>query len=139
MDDTSPLTPEQRAALVGLGLSDELIARFLRGEAVAYPLTTESEPGIAIIQRTERRLRSGIVEVRDPGGGVKTFARFRGHSRQIAALFGLAELELFGAEVINETLAEVLINQRFERKTEPCPEELGGGEMTILSRVFKAL
>jgi hypothetical protein len=136
MDETSPLTPEQRAALVALGLDEEQIARFLRGEAVAYLLATESEPGVAIIQRTPGRLRSGIVEVTDPGGGVKTFARFRGQSRRIAASFGLTELELFGAEVLNLKLSELLLNQGFERKTEPCPEALGGGEMTILSRVF---
>ncbi len=138
MDDTSPLTPEQHAALAGLGLSDELMAMFLRGEAVTYPLATETEPGIAIVQRTDRRLRSGIVEVRDPGGGVRTFARFRARSRQIAALFGLPELELFGAEVINQELADLLVRQGFERKTEPCPAALGGGEMAILSRTFPA-
>jgi hypothetical protein len=136
MDETSPWTPEQQAALVAVGLGEEQIARFRQGEAVAYLLATETEPGIAILQRVGSRLRSGIVEVNDPGGGVKTLARFRGQARRIAASFGLTELELFGAEVINQKLSELLLNQGFERKTEPCPEALGGGEMTILSRVF---
>jgi len=136
VDEMSPLTPEQQAALAALGLGDEQIAQFLQGAAVAYLLPTATDQGAAIVQRVGVRLRSGIVEVNDPGGGVRTLARFRGQSRRVAAAFGLAELELFGAEVMNPRLADLLVKRGFEQKTEPCPDALGGGEMTILARVF---
>ena len=46
-----------------------------------YELPTETEPGIALVQKVGTRLRSGIVAVNDPGGGVKTLGQFRARLR----------------------------------------------------------
>jgi hypothetical protein len=93
---TSP-TPEQENALVALGVNKEQISALLSGRAVVYSLPTEGDPGIAIVQIIGSRLRSGVVAIKDPGGGLKTLARFRGRSNSVARLLSLTELELFGA------------------------------------------
>ncbi len=50
-------TPAQRGALQELGLSGEDIAAFVEGGMVVYYLPTESEPGIAMVQKSGTRLR----------------------------------------------------------------------------------
>jgi hypothetical protein len=57
----------------------------------------------------------------------------------LAARFGLTELELFGAAVINAKLAGLLLRQGFERKFDEVPDELGGEQVEILTRVFPVL
>ena len=137
MDEAAPATPEQVEALFMLGLRVEQIPAFVRVEMVVYALPTEGQPGVAVIQRAGSRLRCGIVEIKDPGGGgARTLLRFRERSKRIAAAFGLSELELFGAALVNARLERMLLQQRFVRSTEACPEELGGGEMEILTRVY---
>ena len=134
MDEAAP---EHVEALTALGLRTDQFPTFLRGEIVVYAPPTEGQPGVAVLQKTSTRLRSGIVEIADPGGGgARTFLRFRGRSQRIAALFGLAELELFGAAVVNARLEQVLLSRGFVRRTGACPDQLGGGEMEILTRVF---
>ena len=103
-----PPTPAQSAALKDLGLTEGDITAFLEGKFVVYYLPTGSDPAIALIQKSGARLRSGIYVIRDPGGGVKTLARFRGQSRKVAKLFCLNELELFGVAVTNEKLETML-------------------------------
>jgi hypothetical protein len=132
---SSPVTAAQRSALLALGLRDDQIPMFLSGEAVVYLLKTQGQAGIAIIQKSETRLRSGVVEVNDRGGGPLTFRRFYVRSIEVAQCFELIELELFGAAVMNRQLEEGLQKRGFERRTERCPDELGGGEMEILTRV----
>jgi hypothetical protein len=121
-----------------LGVAVEQVPALLRGDPIAYGLRTESEPGVGIIRMVHPRLKSGILAIKDPGGGVKTLARFRSASQRVAKAFQLAELELFGAEIIeiNADLKEMLYRQGFEEKSEPCPEELGGGTMNVLAKVF---
>ncbi len=130
------LTPEQNAALQNLGLEKDQFGQFANGEAVVYLLPTETTPGIAILQKVGHCLRSGIIEINDPGGGLKTLVRFRSRSFQVALAFGLPELELFGAAIINPKLLTLLENQGFLRKTEHCPDSLGGGTMEILAKGF---
>lgn len=113
MDEATDLTPEQSEARAELDFGSDQVFAFLKGEAVVYLLQTDSEPGIAILQRVGVRLRSGVVEVCDPGGGLKTFARFRGRSRRVAVAFGLAEVELFGAAVVNQKLAGILASRGY--------------------------
>ena len=130
-------TAAQRAALEELGLGEPEILAFMEGRVVVYYLPTESEPGIAVIQKSGMRLRSGIVVINDPGGGVKTLLRFRGRSRAVAKLFCLAELELFGAAVVNEKLESILLAQGFVRDQVVCPDELGDdGNIDILTKLF---
>jgi hypothetical protein len=45
-------------------------------------------------------------------------------------------LELFGVEVINPRLADLLAEHGYERQTARCPDELGDESMTIWTRVF---
>jgi hypothetical protein len=137
MNTGNEATRAQSAALQELGLSEHHIAAFLEGRAAVYYLPTESEPGIAIIQKWGARLRSGIVVINDPGGGVKTLLRFRQRSRTVARTFHLAELELFGAAVINDKLESILLNNGFARDRIVCPDELGNdGNIDILAKVF---
>ena len=130
-------TAAQYAALQELGLGEPEIVAFMEGRVVVYYLPTESEPGIAVIQKSGARLRSGIVVINDPGGGVKTLLRFRERSRAIAKLFRLAELELFGAAVVNDKLESILLAKGFVRDQVVCPDELGDdGNIDILTKLF---
>ncbi|HEV3022112.1 MAG TPA: hypothetical protein VGX76_06580 [Pirellulales bacterium] len=108
----------------------------MRRDTVIYLLPTESAPGIGMLEMTETRLRSGIVEINDPGGGLRTLDAFRQRSFKIAKLFRLAELELFGAAVVNRRIARILLGHGFTSASVPCPGELGGDLMDILYRVF---
>jgi len=67
-----PPTPtiEQEDALLELGLKRVQIPEFLSGRTVVCQLPTEGEPGVAMVQMVDLRLRSGIVSIKDPGGGV---------------------------------------------------------------------
>jgi hypothetical protein len=123
-------------ALEDLGIDLEQVEAFLRGNAIVYPLPTESDPGIAMIQRVGNRLRSGIIEINDVGGGVKDFLLFRARSEVLARALGAMELELFGAAVINQKLETTLLRGGFVRAVDTVPEELGGGTMEILFKVF---
>jgi hypothetical protein len=129
-------TPEQMTALTDLGVSGDQSADFFREKPIACPYVTESEPGIAALWYVSPRLSCGIVEITDPGGGVKTLARFREQARRLAASLGAAELELFGAEVLNAKLRQVLVRQGFEERVVDCPDELGDEKMNILARTF---
>ncbi len=60
---------------------------------IVYKLSTEGDPGIAMVQMTGSRLRSGIIEINDPGGGLKDFLFFRTRSRAVAQALNLIELE----------------------------------------------
>lgn len=134
---TSPLQQPQREALVALGIPDHRVADLVNGVAVACPLETEQTPGIAVIQLAPPRLRCGIVALRNPGGGVKTLARFRARSLNLARVFGLEELELFGVAIINDDLRAMLLRRGFREESISVPEALGGGVATILTRVFR--
>ncbi|HVC96541.1 MAG TPA: hypothetical protein VND64_22845 [Pirellulales bacterium] len=129
-------TSEQLQSLIELGLSPVQIPVFMRGEIVVYLLPTESSPGIAMVELAETRLRSGIVEINDPGGALKTLGRFRERSSRVAKLFGFGHLELFGAAVVNPRILKILQDHGFTTATAACPGDLGGGMMDILYRVF---
>jgi hypothetical protein len=130
-------TAPQRAALLELALREEDVAAFVEGIMVVYYLPTESEPAVAVVQKSGARLRSGIVAIKDPGGGIKTLARFRGRSRAVAKAFQLRELELFGAAIINDRL-ELILARRFTPAQILCPDELGdAGYLDILTKVFE--
>jgi hypothetical protein len=136
VDTSDQPTNEQRQALESLGLRPEELRRFLNAEPVVFPIQSQREPGIAVVQLATARLRGGIVEVRDPGGGLKTLMRFRSQCFRVAKLFGGAELELSGAAVINARLAGILQNMGFVERIDQCPDELGDESMSILARVF---
>jgi hypothetical protein len=124
------------AALRDLGLDSAQREQFFAGKYVVYPLATESDPGIAVIELSGSRLSSGIIEINDIGGGLVDFLRFRRLSRAVAVAVGATELELFGGAIINTDLEQLLIRQKFERSVRSIPEELGGDIMEVLTRVF---
>jgi hypothetical protein len=136
MKDAGGISPEQAAALLALGVQHTQFAIVLRGEAIVYRLPTDGGSGIALLQLVESRLRSGIVEVTAPGEGLMTFFRFRSQSLRAAAAFGVSELELFGAEVINPKIVSILTRHGYKELEDRCPDDLGGGAMMILSRIF---
>jgi hypothetical protein len=123
-------------ALDGLGLEPSRFEGFLRGEAVVYQFPTWNEPGIALVQLVGNRLRSGIIEINDLGGGVMDFLGFRDRSERLARALAANELELFGGAVINRRLEDLLIRRGFQRSEDAVPDELGGGTMEILFKVF---
>jgi hypothetical protein len=140
---TSPPTPggrrlrlSQLRALRELGLDAPQRRAFLRGEVVLYYSPTRAEPAVAVAQLVGIRLRSGMIAIRDVGGGLGVLARFRTRSHAVARACGASEVELFGAAFINQRLEALLLRQGFARATEPVPEELGGGTMEIVTKLF---
>ncbi len=125
-------TAEQLTALSDLGVPPERSADFFGGRPIACPLATESKPGIAALWYVPPRLSCGIVEITDPGGGGKTLALFRERALRLAVLLDADELELFGAELLNEHLKQMLVRQGFEERAVNCPDELGDETMIIL-------
>ena len=123
-------------SLVLLGLDPLQVEAFLRGDAVVYQLPTGSDPGIGMVQRAGNRLRSGIIEINDVGGGLKDFLLFRDRSEMIARALAADEMELFGGAVINRRLENLLIRRGFQRSEDAIPEVLGGGTMEILTKIF---
>jgi hypothetical protein len=123
-------------ALAKLGLEEEAIERFLAGDVVVYSLTTRTEPGIGMIELCGRRLRSGIVDIKTPGEGIMALSTFMSYSKAVADSLGVEEVEIFGAAVINERLANSLRLQGYLQKTVSCPDILGGGDMEVLFKVF---
>lgn len=130
------ISEAQAAALFAIGISEDHVERFLAGEEVTFSLPTQSDAGIGLLQRFGERIRCGIVAINDPGGGLLSLARFRSNSMQVAKAFGANEVELFGAAIINDELEMMLRRQSFSRQVVTCPDELGGGTMEILSKVF---
>lgn len=126
----------QLRALRTLGLDRDQRRVFLSGAMSLYYFSTQSEPAIAIVQLVGSRLRSGIIDIRDVGGGVNDLVRFRTASQQVARAFGAAELELFGGAIINPRLEALLLRQGFCNATAPVPDELGGGTIDVVTRVF---
>ena len=126
-------------ALNGLGLEPSRFEAFLRFEAVVYQFPTWSEPGIALVQLVGNRLRSGIIEINDLGGGLKDFLGFRDRSERLARALAVNELELFGGAVFNRRLEDLLIRRGFQRSEDAVPDELGGGTMEILFKVFAVI
>ena len=124
-------------ALLDLGLDLSQIERFARGEEVTYCLPTETDPGIAMIDRIGDRLRSGVLEIDDPGGGHRDLTGFRDRSQAVAIALGVSELELFGGAVINERIEQILLRRGFQNVEAAIPDDLGGGKMMILTKVFK--
>lgn len=54
----------------------------------------------------------------------------------VGQAFAATELEVFGAAIINHRLKAILLRQGFVEKRDHVPEELGGGEMEILSKII---
>jgi len=129
------LDSDEMAALGAFGLQEGECAGFTEGEPIVFPLETEGEPGIALIQFRGNQLRCGIIEIRDPGGGLKSLLRFRGRCRALAHALGLYEFEVFGAAIVNPRLEALLQRRGFVRRDDECPEVLGGGSMEILYRI----
>jgi hypothetical protein len=129
------LDPDEIAALGAFGLQEEDCREFAEGKPIVFPLETEGEPGIAVIELCGDRLCCGVIEIRDPGGGLKSLLRFRGRCVTLARALGLYEFELFGAEIVNPKLEALLQRRGFLRRDRECPESLGGGTMEVLYRV----
>lgn len=85
------LTGEQRQRFANFGLSDELIERVRIGQEIAFEFRTESAVGVGLLQILDARLRAGILEINDPGGGLLTFVRFRNGAFTLARSLGSSE------------------------------------------------
>src|SRR5436190_6203193 len=96
-----------------LGLDRTQRRTFLQGEATVYFFPTRSEPAIALIHLVGNRVRNGIISIKDIGGGVGDFLRFRTHSFAVAKTTGAVSLELFGGAFINPSLEALLIRHGF--------------------------
>lgn len=89
-----------------------------------------------MVQWSEDRLRNGIIDINDVGGGLGDLVRFRSRSVEVAMALGVSRVELFGAALINPKLEALLLRHGFTAATEVVPEELGGGTIGIVTRVF---
>jgi hypothetical protein len=127
----------QQAALTGLGIARENFDAFASGLFVSFEFPTESSPAIALASKGERRLRSGILVLNDPGGGYRTLARFRSRSIDLARSLALDELELFGAAVSNPDVERMLLRQSFSAMTIDIRLKSGDERLDVISRVFK--
>ena len=105
---------------------------------MAFTLVTDGdEPILGVIQLASPRLRCGIISVRDAsGGGARQLLHFRNPTLALARVLNATELELFGGAVINRQLEALLRRQGFVLAVDTIPDELGGGTMEILTRVF---
>ncbi len=128
----------QVRSLRDLGVDRAARRAFFAGRAVLFSLpTTGGEPILGAVQYGSGRLRCGIISIRALSGeGASAFARFRQQSLAVARAFGASELELFGGAIVNPRIEAMLLRQGFIRATEIVPDELGGGTMEILTRVF---
>ena len=136
-----------RDLLSSLGLTETQQDIFFDRMPVVYSMQTQSELGIGMIRLVDdKRLRHGIIEIEDPGNGIRVFGQFRAKTLDLAKNLGLSEVELFGAAVINPKLKGMLSRRGFERQVEAIPDDLGDelkeelgqdGDMEILTRTFQ--
>ncbi len=127
---------EQIAAFTALGVAAEKFLTFLQNEVVVYLFPTMSGHGIAMLQKLETRLMSGVIEINDKGGGHLSLLRFRNRSFDLARSMELAEAELFGAAIVNPEVERILAKLGFGKQTIPCPDELGNEMMSVYTKVF---
>jgi hypothetical protein len=102
------LTPVQTQALGVFDLTPNQVLDFCNGNQVVCELQTQSQPGIAISQLADDRVRCGIFLLHDPGGGLLTLTRFKGNAVRLATAFDKNTLELFGATVLDPELERLL-------------------------------
>ncbi|HEX4148285.1 MAG TPA: hypothetical protein VHY20_04820, partial [Pirellulales bacterium] len=105
------LSAVQHHALQLLEIEEASRDRFLTGCLVPLEFATESSPAIGLASKQGDRIRAGLLLLNDPGGGLKTLARFRSSARKVAQAFVTSELELFGAAVTNPKLRQMLLRQ----------------------------
>ncbi len=139
-------SPENRDLLSSLGLTEDQQDSFFDHAPVVYSMRTQTKLGVGMIRLIdEKRLRHGIVEIEDPGNGIRLFGQYRAKTLDLAKNLGLSEVELFGAAIINLKLKEMLSRRGFEPRVEAIPddldeelkEELGhDGVMEILTKTF---
>jgi hypothetical protein len=134
--ESAILTDEQKEALHALGVQASYFDSFCAEEQVVFYFSTESTPGIGIVQFVSGRVRCGIVEINDRVSGLTSLVVFRNRAMRLAKVLGADELELFGAAFINQRFEALLLRQSYVRQLVPCPDELGDAEMEILSRIY---
>jgi len=130
------LTPVQAQALGIFDLTSDQVLAFCNGIQVVCELQTQSQPGIAILQLADDRVRCGIFLIHDPGGGLLTLTRFKGNAGRLAQAFDKSKLELFGATVLNPELERLLRRQGFTPAVDSCPDDLGNDDWEILSKTI---
>jgi len=129
-------TPAQLAALSAFKVSPDQLARFEAGISIACKLSTQSDEGIAVLQKVADRMRCGIFFLHDQGGGLVTLVRFRSNAMTLAREFDKEQVEVFGATVLNKKLEALLRRQGFTHASDEIPAELGGGSWPILSKTI---
>ncbi|HEY5312130.1 MAG TPA: hypothetical protein VIK18_06405 [Pirellulales bacterium] len=131
------LSQAQQQALESLGVDRKNYGAFLTGILVPFEFPTERSPAIGLACRDGNRIKSRLLLLNDPGGGLKTLSQFRTASRALAKAFDVSELELFGAAVTNPKVRQMLLRNLFAVQTISLQAQLGGGELEIISRVFQ--
>jgi hypothetical protein len=140
------VSPAAQAAatplLNGMKIDAAQGAPFYRGEMVVGEITTQGDATIVFFQLKEGRLRAGIFSIKvpeNPGAAIKAFTSFRGQAQQLARALQVSEVELMGAAVHNQKVAEMLERQHFVKSAEPLPESLGalpGETIDVYSKRF---
>lgn len=136
--------PEAALRMLGtMGIGDTAIAQFGKGELVLVEIpAVGGDSTIALLQLKEGLLRGGIfsIKVKDnPKAALSAFMRFRQLILNLARALRVPQIELFGAAIHNNEIAEMLRRQGFTPGKEVIPEKFGMGpetEVDVMSKRY---
>ncbi len=134
-----PMTRAQIDALAAMGIEREHFGRVLAGCSVSFdmPAVTDTQQVMGgFVQLTPDSVASGVVLVRDVGGGMATLLAFRRRANALARAFDRPFVDFMGCELKNERLGRLLVRNGFEPATVEVPEVFGGGMMDVLTKRF---
>jgi hypothetical protein len=143
------LRPASIRALRKLGVSETDMTIFLAGEPVAFRMPTAGgSPTIGILRTCTSHLESGIIDLyinpdarsgapgTGRGAGARAIGEWRSISMELCRSLGIMQVELYGADIVNHDIMDMLARRQFIYGLREVPESLGGGEVEVLARIF---
>ncbi|WP_322026153.1 LysM peptidoglycan-binding domain-containing protein [Burkholderia sp. BCC1977] len=106
-------TREAVGALKNFGLDSAQRRMFFEGKQVIFEDPATIYQTATIFQLESNTLRAGIWDVVSDGSGA--ILSFANRSRSLATTLGVRQLELFGADLQNNALANILVRRGFTR------------------------
>lgn len=132
-----------------LGVSDSDVGLFLEGKPVAFRMpTTGGSPTIGILRLHEDRLESGISDLYispaarsgapgvGRGAGATAIGKWRSISMELCRILGIAQVEFYGADIVNHEIVDMLVRRGFTYAIKELPESLGGGDVEVFTKTF---
>lgn len=133
------LTKAQEAQLLSLGVGKHDFGLFLMGRPVLFemPAVTDTQEALGgFVKLTDDAIASGIILVKDQGGGATSLFAFRKRTFEVARAFDRPHVDFLGCEIKNHRLGRLLARQGFEPATVDVPEDLGGGTMAVMHKRY---